>query len=462
MKTVVSLVLCASLAFVAADIILPKGFKLGTATASYQIEGAVKEDGRGPSIWDVFSHTPGKTHNGDTGDVACDHYHRLEEDIAIMKQMGLKNYRMSLSWSRLLPNGTTDYINQKGIDYYNREIDLLVKNGISVFVTLYHWDLPQVLHERHGGWLNTSMIVKAYNDYADLAFRSFGDRVKHWITFNEAWCSSVLGYLSGVHAPGRCTGCKPEGGDSTYEPYRVAHSIILSHAMAVNTFRTKYKTSQNGFIGMTMNSDWSEPYSNSAQDVEAAERNMQFTLGWFADPIFFGDYPATMRQRCGDRLPVFTSQEKLLLLSAKSDFFGLNHYSSGYIAAQKPGDQNSNEHNYFSDIGVFGTKIRDGKPIGPVADSDWLYVVPWGIRKILNWIGKRYPGVDIFVTENGCDVPNETLMPLEQALNDTFRVNYVNDYMTQVSLAIQDGVPVKGYFVWSLMVRIRVLLTFIG
>jgi beta-glucosidase/6-phospho-beta-glucosidase/beta-galactosidase len=435
------------------DIIFPKGFVFGTATAAYQIEGAVKQDDRGPSIWDVFSHTPNKTYRGETGDVACDHYNRLEQDIALMKRMNLKYYRMSFSWSRLLPMGTLEVINEKGVAHYNREINLLLENGITPFVTLYHWDLPQVLHEKFGGWLDTPKITKAFGDYADFCFSRFGDRVKHWITFNEAWCTSVLGYLNGVHAPGRCTGCSPESGNSSTEPYRVAHSQILSHATAVNIYRTKYKSKQNGIIGMTMNSDWNEPYSQSDADVQAAQRAMEFGLGWFADPIIKGEYPASMRERAGNRIPQFTAQEKNLLLSAKSDFFGLNHYSTQYTGAPRDNNKTSNaDPTYFDDQHVWNTHERDGKQIGPVADSPWLYVVPWGARKILNWIKNRYPGLDIYITENGCDVPNEDKLPLQEALNDTFRLNYIRDYLTEISKAVnEDHVPLKGYFVWSFM-----------
>ncbi|KAL0489290.1 beta-glucosidase [Acrasis kona] len=426
----------------------PKDFVFGTATAAYQIEGAAKEDGRGPSIWDEFSHTPGKTFQGATGDVACDHYHRLEEDVKLMVDMGIKYYRMSISWSRLLPNGTIDNINQRGIDHYNKEIDILVKNGIKPFVTLYHWDLPLNLHKKYGGWLNKDASMKHFGDYADLCFKSFGDRVKNWITFNEAWCSSVLGYLNGVHAPGRCTNCKPEQGDSIKEPYLAAHSIILSHAVAVETYKKRYQQSQGGFIGMTMNSDWGEPLTDKPEDQDASERMMEFQLGWFADPIFKGDYPPVMRRQAGSLLPTFTYSEKQLLLRAKSDFFGLNHYSTAYVSARS---SVSNDNDYFAHMNVSTTHEKDGKPIGVMADSPWLYVVPWGARRIVNWVYNRYR-IKIYVTENGCDVPNEDKLPFDQAINDTFRVSYLHGYLNAISEAIQqDNVPVAGYFVWSFM-----------
>ncbi|KAL0489628.1 beta-glucosidase [Acrasis kona] len=428
------------------NIPFPKDFVFGTATAAYQIEGAAREGGRGPSIWDYFSHIPGKTFKDATGDIACDHYHRLEEDVKLMVSMGLKYYRMSISWSRLLPDGTIDNINQQGIDHYNKEIDILLKNGITPFVTLYHWDLPLNLHIKYGGWLNKEASMKHFGDYADLCFKSFGDRVKNWITFNEAWCASIHGYLNGSQAPGRCSKCKPEQGDSDREPYQAAHSMILSHAVAVDIYLNKYKKTQKGSIGMTMNSGWGEPLTNKPEDQDAAQRLMEFQLGWFADPIFRGDYPLSMRRQAGNLLPQFTQAEKQLLIKSKSDFFGLNHYSTLYVSART-----NVSSGYYAHMNATTTPYRDGKPIGERADSTWLWVVPWGIRKIVNWVYDRYQ-IKIYITENGCDVPNEDKLPFDQIINDTFRVNYLQGYLNAVSEAIhQDKVPVVGYFVWSFM-----------
>lgn len=402
------------------------------------------------TIWDTFSHTPNKTKNGETGDVADDHYNRVEEDIQLIKKLGLKHYRMSIAWSRILPNGTINNINQKGIDHYNNEINLLLANGITPAITLYHWDLPQGLEDSFGGWLHKDHIVQAYSDYAELCFKLFGDRVKFWITFNEPWVTAVLGYLTGGNAPGRCTGCSPLSGNSSTEPYIVAHSQLVAHAHVMNIYKQKYAQTQNGKIGITFNSDWFEPLSTEDADVQAAERMQQFFLGWYADPVFFGDYPQIMKDNVGNRLPQFTQEEKELLKAHKSDFFGINHYTSTYVGApRKPTPLNPT---WYDDSKVFTTYEKDGKLIGPRADSSWLYVVPWGSRKLLNWIHKRYNGVEIYITENGVDAPGESDLPIDQAIEDDFRVNYLHDYLTEISKAVvEDKVNLKGYYCWSLL-----------
>ncbi|KAL9646987.1 hypothetical protein ABK040_013843 [Willaertia magna] len=430
----------------------PKNFKFGTATAAYQIEGAWNEDGKGPNIWDWFSHIPGKIANNDNGDVADDHYHQVKSDIEIMKKLGLKNYRMSISWSRIIPTGLIkDGINQKGIDHYNNEINQLVDNGINVYITLYHWDLPLGIHQRYNGWLNASAIVPAFTEYADLCFGLFGDRVKEWITFNEPWVTAWLGYGTGGNSPGRCTGCNINGGNSSTEPYIVAHNQLLAHAQTVKLFREKYQKKQNGKIGITLNSNFNEPISNDQKDIEAAERQQQFDLGWFADPVVFGDYPQVMKDLVGDRLPKFTPEEKNLL-KGSLDFFGLNHYTSNYVKHNDGPQPAPEKRTWETDSRAIKLTEKDGKVIGILADSDWLYVVPWGIRKILNWIDHRYNGIPIYITENGVDAPKESSLPVQTALNDTFRVDYLRSYINEVSKAILiDNCNVQAYFCWSLM-----------
>jgi len=279
----------------------PPGFLWGTATASYQVEGAWNIS-RGLSIWDTFSHTPGKVANGDTGDVADDNYHRYLQDIAQMKNLGFKNYRFSISWSRLFPTGVFPP-NPVGFQHYSNVIDALLANGIEPFVTLYHWDLPQ---DFPGTWLNPD-IVGHFADYAQAAFAAFGNRVKHWITFNEPLTFTVQGYDAGIHAPGRCSDRSicPAGNSST-EPYLAAHHVLLAHAQAVSIYRRLYQRQQGGIIGITLNSDWAEPYTNSNADMTAAERRLEFQLGWYADPIFKGDYPQSMKAIVGNRLPQFS------------------------------------------------------------------------------------------------------------------------------------------------------------
>jgi len=424
----------------------PPDFLWGTATASYQVEGAVNVSGRGLSIWDTFSHIPGKIDNNDNGDVADNHYFLYKSDIQLMKKIGFKAFRISLSWSRIFPTGLPP-VNQAGIDHYNDVINELVANGITPLVTLYHWDLPQGLEDL-GGWLNRSLIVEAFNIYADTCFKNFGDRVKYWLTINEPMSVTLIGYDSGVNAPGRCsdrTRC-PQGNSAT-EPYIVTHNMLLSHAVAVQTYRSKYQLIQGGKIGITLNIDWSVPFNNTPEDHAAAERHLVFQTGWFGDPVYFGDYPDIMKHLVGNRLPTFTEGEKLLLRGSH-DFFGLNHYTSVY--AQNDPNPPKNQ-GWGADQAAKITQVRNGVPIGIPADSPWLYVVPSGMREILHWVARRYENDDIYITENGCDVPNESALPLDQALNDTFRINYYNGYIAEMSRAIDEGVKVKAYFAWSLM-----------
>lgn len=415
----------------------------GVATAAYQIEGAWNVDGRGACIWDTFSHTPGKIAGDQNGDVADDHYHRYAQDIQLLQSLGIKHYRFSLSWSRILPTGKVQPVNQAGVDFYNRILNLLQQANIEPLVTLYHWDLPQALMDEYNGWID-ARVIDDYRDWVALAFTLFGDRVKHWSTFNEPWVFCNLGYGNGVHAPGRCSNrtlC-PEG-DSATEPYLCAHNILLSHAQAVHVFR-QYFPPGSASISMTMNADWAEPLTTSPQDIEAADRHMQFFLGWFADPLYFGDYPLVMRQRLNGTLPVFTAEQQKML-QGSIDFFGLNHYSSFYCA----NNPNPGPHDAEATI---GSHEKNGVPIGVQADSDWLFVVPWGVRKILNWISQRYHYPPIVITEEGVDVPNESNFPLSQALNDTFRVNYFQSYLHEVECAyFIDHVNIIGYNAWSLM-----------
>ena len=414
--------------------IFPDGFIWGTATAAYQIEGAWNEDGRGWSIWDVKSHTKGEVINDDTGDIACDHYHRFQQDIQLMVNMGLKYYRFSISWPRILPNGFVSDVNEKGIEFYNTLIDMLLANGIEPMVTLYHWDLPLALQVQHDGWLNKDVIVPVFTEYARICFTRFGDRVKYWITLNEPWCSAILGYGTGEHAPGRRH--SPDK-----EPYLAAHSLLLAHANAVSVYRKEFN---NGNIGISLNCDWCEPLPSSdptqlEMNKEAAERAMLFNLGWFADPIYKGDYPSVMRETCGDRLPTFTAEERELLLNS-NDFFGLNHYSSNYFS---PG-QSKGTNSFFADLNV----TTSADPTWDKTDMGWN-VVPYGFRKLLQWIHDHYePKGGILVTENGCAVHEPTK---ELAMKDEFRINFYRTYLTELHKAIQNGVDVRGYFAWSFL-----------
>ena len=373
----------------------PERFVWGAATAAHQIEGAWLEDGRGLSIWDAFTHTPGKTHQGHTADVACDHYHRVEEDVALMKAMGLKAYRFSIAWSRVIPQGR-GAVNEAGIAFYNRLIDALLANGITPWVTLYHWDLPLALQLELDGLLNPE-IADHFAHYAAVCFERFGDRVKHWITLNEPWCSAVLGHGIGYFAPGRI---------SQAEPYIAAHNLLRAHGKIVDVYRRKFQPTQRGVIGITNNCDWREPKS---------------------------DTPA-------DRA----------LVHGSSDFFGLNFYGGMYAAEPAPGESMAG----LAPTGNGGMAADQrvalsDDPAWEKTDLNWN-IVPQFCRQMLGWIDRRYGHPPIYITENGIALPGED--DVSVACNDLRRVDFIRRYLAAGQAAItEDGVDLRGYFVWSLM-----------
>lgn len=415
--------------------LFPRDFIWGSATSSYQVEGGWTEGGKGLSIWDVFTHTPGKVVDGGTGDVACDHYHRFREDVRLMADLGLKAYRFSLSWSRIQPTGYGK-ASPEGIRFYSDLIDTLLDHGITPWATLYHWDLPLTLQLERDGWLNPG-IANAFAEYADLCFSAFGDRVKHWITLNEPWVVAMLGYGQGAFAPGR---------SSNREPYEVAHNLLRAHARAVEVYRCRFAERQRGVIGIANNCDWREPLTASTEDRAAAQVALEFFLGWFADPIYRGDYPESMRQRVGDRLPKFEADDRYLLQDS-ADFLGLNHYTTMYASRPAPGQDLTME--------VFGNGgILEDQDVALSVDPAWKKtsmqwtVVPWGFRKLLHWIDDRYGGPDIVITENGASFDDR----LEGGtVNDTERIEYLEGYLGACHEAVQAGVKVKGYFLWSLL-----------
>ncbi|XP_022776768.1 beta-glucosidase 40-like [Durio zibethinus] len=427
----------------------PKGFVFGTASAAFQYEGAVKEDGRGPSIWDTFSHSTGLIIDGSNADVAVDQYHRYVGDVQLMKDMGMDAYRFSIAWSRIFPNGTGE-INQAGVDYYNNLINALLAKGIEPYVTLYHWDLPQALEDKYTGWLDPQ-IIEDFAIYAETCFDKFGDRVKHWITFNEPHNFAIQGYYSGFEAPGRCSSILCQAGNSTTEPYIVAHNVLLSHATVADVYRKKYKDKQNGSIGITLDVKWYEPETNATENIEAAQRAQDFQLGWFLDPLIFGDYPSSMRSRVGSRLPNFTESESALL-KGSLDFVGINHYTTYYARQNKANSNFDLLNDCVADADAYTLPIKDGNPIGDRANSMWLYIVPRGMRSVMQYIKKKYGNPLVIITENGMDDPNDQFIPIEEALKDEKRIKYHTDYLTNLLAAIEeDGCNVKGYFAWSLL-----------
>ncbi|KAE8296251.1 Lactase-like protein Klotho/lactase-phlorizin hydrolase-related protein Precursor [Larimichthys crocea] len=421
----------------------PAEFSWGAGSSAYQTEGAWDKDGKGLSIWDVFSHKKGKVQHNETGDSSCEGYHKIKDDVNLIKELKLNHYRFSISWPRLIPTGIkSDHINERGIQYYDELINQLLENKITPIVTLYHWDLPQVLQEKYGGWQNISM-VNHFNEYANLCFERFGDRVKYWITFNNPWSIAVEGYETGEHAPGlklRGTGA-----------YRAAHHIIKAHAKVWHTYDTQWRAKQKGLVGISLSGDWGEPVDISNQkDIEAAERYVQFYLGWFATPIFHGDYPQVMKDFIGrksvqqglgmSRLPTFSPQEKSYIKST-CDFLGIGHFTTRYIT-QKSNPSGRSSGSYFTDRDL--AELVD--PRWPDPGSEWLYSVPWGFRRLLNFVKTQYGNPMIYVTENGVSEK----MPCTE-LCDDWRIQYYKDYINEMLKAIKDGVNVKGYTAWSLL-----------
>jgi beta-glucosidase len=431
------------------ELRLPPDFAWGTATAAYQIEGAAFEDGKGKSIWDTFTHLEPSRTNGENADVTCDHYRLMEEDVELMASYGVDVYRFSIAWTRIIPlGGRNDPINEKGIAFYNRLIDYLLKKHIVPVATLYHWDAPQGIYDRYGTFFNTAEFQADFEHYARLCFSRFGDRVKKWITFNEPYIISIFGHHSGLLAPGRSTATE---GDSRTEPWRVGHTLILAHTAAVRAYATDFQSTQNGSISIVLNGHWYEPWDATSEIHRlAAQRRLEFYIGWFGDPIFLGkDYPTSMRAQLGSRLPEFTSEElELLRQSAPiNSFYGMNHYTTKYARAlpDPPADDDCTGNVEEGPIN------SEGKFSGPVTGMSWLRVTPAGFRKLLNWVWHRYQR-PIIVTENGCPCPGESEMTLEQALDDQFRIRYFGLYLDAISHAIyKDGVMVEGYYVWSLM-----------
>lgn len=401
----------------------PKDFIWGVSTSAYQIEGAHNKDGRGESVWDRFSHTPGTTLNGDTGDIAADHYHRWRDDVALMKSLGLKAYRFSVAWPRILPQGR-GAVNQAGLDFYSSLVDALLEADIQPFLTLYHWDLPQAL-EDEGGWPVRS-TADAFAEYAEVVARALGDRVKHWITHNEPWCSAFLGYEQGVHAPG----FKNEWPNAL----RTAHHVLLSHGWAVQAIRAH---SPGAEVGAALNHEPAEPASVSGTDYQAARRYNGYYSRWFLDPIYGRHYPADMVAWYTDQghLPNgldYVQPGDMDIIATDTDFLGVNYYTR-VISRDDDAPENAPVTNLRGDV---------------ITEMDWE-VYPEGLYKLLNRLYFDYQPRKLYVTENGAsysDGPDET-----GSIADERRIAYLREHIAAVQRAIESGVPVEGYFVWSLL-----------
>ncbi|KAL1808679.1 hypothetical protein ACET3Z_025669 [Daucus carota] len=428
----------------------PSGFIFGVSSSAYQTEGAATEDGKGPSIWDTFTHKfPEKIKDHSDGNIATDSYHQYKEDVRMIKKMRFDAYRFSISWPRILPYGkVTRGINEQGLHYYSNLINELIKNGIEPFVTLFHWDTPQALEDEYGGFLS-SQIVNDYRDYANLCFQTFGNKVKYWTTFNEPSTYTLGGYVSGNFAPGRCSSWQNAsctGGDSGVEPYIVAHNQLLAHAAAVKLYRDNYQASHNGKIGITLETRWMVPLSDESININAADRALDFSFGWFMKPLTAGDYPSTMRFQVGSRLRNF-SEEEANMLKGSFDFLGLNYYTSNYV--EHFSDPNLIDASYITDSQTRARTERNGVPIGPKGASSWLYVYPMGIHDLLLYIKRNYSNPTIYITENGIDELNNSTLSLGEALDDSTRIDYYYQHLSFVQQAISEGVDVRGYFAWA-------------
>ena len=400
----------------------PDGFMWGTATAAYQIEGAVDEDGRAPSIWDTFSHTPGKTTDGDTGDVACDHYHRWQDDVRLMRDLGLQAYRLSIAWPRVVPQGTGQ-VNGRGLDFYDRLVDALLDANITPFVTLYHWDLPQALQDR-GGWANRD-TVEAFVAYADAVVRRLGDRVKHWITHNEPWVASFVGNYEGRHAPGI---------QDLGTALQVAHHLLLSHGLAVPVVRAG---SAGARVGITLSLSTGRPASEAPEDQAAARLADGYWNRWFLDPLYGKGYPEDIVDRFGAAMPQINAAD-LTHAAVPTDFLGVNYYFPT-LARAAPGDR---------PLGLTPLRPEELAAAGYELTAMGWPVVPDAFTELLTRLHRDYAPKAIYVTENGAAFDDQVV---DGAVHDPRRIEYLRSHINAVRQAIDDGAPVRGYLLWSLM-----------
>ncbi len=395
---------------------LPEDFVLGVATSSFQIEGALSEDGRGKSIWDDF-----QVQDGDTGHSACDHYHRYADDVRMIKKLGADAYRFSLAWPRIVPTGSGK-VNQKGLDFYSRLVDELLSHGIEPWATLYHWDFPLTLYEQ-GGWKERDTADR-FAEYTQHVLGALGDRVTHWFTLNEPWCSAILGYQTGEHAPG-------EKAD-THTVLNVIHNLLLAHGKAMQCIRS---AGSHHRAGIVLNPWIPLPVSSRSADCEAAERAWQEQVGWWFDPLYSGHYPHGVRQIRESQMPDVQDGD-MELISTDTDFLGLNIYFPGFVR-----DAPDKGPFFYEECGALVNLPR--------TEMGWQ-VYPPVLSYALTQVSQRYAPKELYVTENGCATPDMTDDRGE--VNDLFRQEYLRTHMLEALRAREQAqVPLKGYFVWSLM-----------
>lgn len=421
----------------------PQNFIWGSATASYQIEGGATEDGRGESIWDVFSHTPGRTLNGDTGDRACDHYHLWRDDIKLMRNMGLGAYRFSVAWPRILPHGYGK-VNTDGLDFYSRLTDGLLEVGIKPFLTLYHWDLPQDLQE-NGGWAQRDTAY-AFEEYASVVAEKLGDRIYSWTTLNEPWCSAYLGYASGVQAPGI---------HDDEAALRAVHHLNLAHGLGVRSIR-----SQNGEstrVSVTLNLHMIRPdRKEDLGDCDAARRIDAIGNRCFLGPMLEGKYPEDLFD---DTSAItdwsFIRSGDLELIHQRLDFLGVNYYTPNRVRHIDVHDESGSSRGRNDGHGssefspwVGAKNVEFVQQNGPCTDMGWT-IDPSGLEELLHRVHSDYPAMPIVITENGAAFKD--MLVDNDKVHDDQRIEYLRDHLEVIHRAIEDGIPMQGYFAWSLM-----------
>ncbi|MEZ4297319.1 MAG: GH1 family beta-glucosidase [Polyangiaceae bacterium] len=404
----------------------PEGFIWGAATSSYQIEGATREDGRGESIWDRFAKVPGAIADGSSGDVACDHYHRVDADVDLMATLGLQAYRFSIAWPRILPEGKKSHVEPRGLDFYDRLVDALLRARITPVATLYHWDLPQALEDA-GGWPSRD-TAQAFVDYADIVSRRLGDRVKLWITHNEPWCIAVLGHADGIHAPGR---------KSWPDALATSHHLLLSHGLSVPVLR---QNAPGAEVGITLNLMPAVPASPSEAD-QVACREVDGTFNrWYLDPVFGRGYPrdiVEMHRRLG-RLPEgplpFVREGDMPILARETDFLGINYYSRGVIRSARIPEEANQPRTVIA---------REDR-----TDMGWE-VYPDGLYQLLQRVHRDYAPRRMYITENGAAY--DTPPGPDGKIHDAKRRDYLRGHLLAAARACEEGIPLRGYFLWSLL-----------
>jgi beta-glucosidase len=393
----------------------PSDFIWGCATASYQIEGAVEAEGRGPSIWDRFCRKPGAIYGGMTGDLACDSFRRWKDDIELLKGLGVDSYRYSIAWPRIQPEGSGKPL-QAGLDYYKRLADGLGEAGIESAVTLYHWDLPQALEDQ-GGWPVRDTALR-FADYAEIVYRELGARVGHWFTLNEPWCSAFLGYELGIHAPGR---------RDRADAYRTVHHLLLAHGLAVKAYRA---ASLSAPIGIVLNTQTPRPATRSAADTEAADRASDLSSALWLDPLYGRGYPKRPLAALGLSLPILAGD--LDIIAAPIDFLGINYYSERAIAADPSAPEG----------------FRDAPTWQDQTDMGWD-IVPEGLYRMIKQLCERWPIRALYVTENGAAFVDS--VEGGKRVRDGQRIAYLRSHIEACRRALAEGAPLKGYYAWSLM-----------